>query len=73
VVREGVVLLVHDALVFAKLKAKESNKEQGPIIDPLGLPGIAMKELMLPSKSKGLELEAIEEVERDEHDELLGR
>mmetsp|Transcript_13744 Transcript_13744/g.26328 ORF Transcript_13744/g.26328 Transcript_13744/m.26328 type:complete len:393 (-) Transcript_13744:106-1284(-) len=72
VVGVGVVLLVHDAFVFAKFKAKEADKEQGPVIDPLGLPGIAMKELMLSSKSKGLKLETIKEVERDEHGELLG-
>ena len=72
VIGVGVVLLMHDALVLAKLKAKEADKEQGPVIDPLGLPGIAMEELMLSCERKGLKLETVKEVDREEHGELLG-
>jgi hypothetical protein len=67
IVGVGVVLLVHDVFVLIKLKADHADDEEGGVIDPLaGLPGIVVKELMLASKCKALELKAIKDVERKE-------
>ena len=70
-VGEGVVLLVHHTFVFTELKTEKSGKEEGPVIDRLGLPGVAVKEFMLAGKGKALELEAVEKVERDKHEKLF--
>jgi hypothetical protein len=73
VVGKGVMLLVHDALVFAKLKAKDTDKKEAPVIDGLGLEGIAMEELVLAGKGETLELKAVEKVERNKNCHLLER
>jgi hypothetical protein len=65
------MLLVHDTFVLTKLKCKHACVKEAKIVDPLGPESVSMKELMLPSKGKALELKAIEEVERDEHQELV--
>ena len=72
VVGEGMVLLVHDTFMFTKFKAEKTDKEQRPVVYPLGLPSIAVKELMLSGKGKALELKAVEKVERNKHGKLLG-
>ena len=72
VVSVSVVLLVHHTFMFAKFKAKQSNEEKSPVIDPLCLPGIAMKELMLAGKSKALELKTIEEIKGNKNGEFVG-
>lgn len=69
-VGERVMLFVHDTFMFSQLETKDTHKEEGPIIDPLGLPGIAVKEFMLAGKGKALELESVEKVERKEHEEF---
>ena len=53
VVSEGMVLLVHEALVGAKFEADTTEDEEDVIVVPLGLEGIAMQELVLASKGKG--------------------
>ena len=67
---EGVVLLMHDAFVFAEFAADATNDKQEDIVDPLGPKGIAMKELMLAGKGKALELETVEGIEWNEHGHL---
>lgn len=52
VVGESVVLLVHDALVAAKLKAKEARQVETNVVDGLGLEGVSVKELVLSSDWK---------------------
>ena len=70
VVGVGVVLLVHDLLVSTKFEAEDSCQEETDVVVHLGLEGVAVKELMLSSESEALELEAVEEVQRNEHEEL---
>jgi hypothetical protein len=70
VVGVGVMLFVHDTFVLPKLKAKDTRIKETEVIDPLGLEGIPVEELMLSSKSKALKLESVKEVERKEHQEL---
>ena len=53
IIGEGMVLLVHEALVGAKLEADTAEDEEDVIVVPLGLEGIAMQELVLASKGKG--------------------
>jgi hypothetical protein len=65
-----VVLFVHDAFVRAKLKAHGADDEENDVVDPLGFPGIAMKELVLTGKSEALELKAVKYVERNENSNL---
>ena len=70
VVGISVVLFVHHTFVRAKLKAHGTDDEENSIVDPFGLPGIAMKKLVLTGKSEALELKAIKDVERKEHSNL---
>jgi len=72
VVGIGVVLLVHDTFMSTHFKAKDTNKEEGKVVDPLGLPGIAVEEFVLSRKCKGLELKAIEWVENHKAKGLYG-
>ena len=71
VVREGMVLLVHEALVGAKLETDTAEDEEDVVVVPFGFEGIAMQKFMLTSKGKGLELESVEQVERDEDGHLV--
>jgi len=71
VVGVGVVLLVHDALVFTQFEAKDTSEEEANIVDPLGLEGIAVEELVLSSKGKALELKTIKEIKRNKDGELF--
>lgn len=65
-VGEGVVLLVHDALVLSEFAADAANQKQEHIVDPLCSEGIAMKELVLASKCHALELEPVEGIKWNE-------
>lgn len=67
------MLLVHDTFVFARFKGKDTHVKEAPIIQGLCLEGIAMKKFMLSRKGKGLKLETIKEVERQEQNHLLQR
>ena len=62
---------MHHALVRTQLEAKDSGQEEAKVIDPLGLEGISMQELVLTSKGKALELESIKEVSGNEDCQLL--
>jgi hypothetical protein len=70
VVGKSVVLLVHDSFMLAKLAGKDTGVEETQVVDPLGLECVAMKELVLSSKRKTLELETVEKVKRDKDSEL---
>jgi hypothetical protein len=72
VVGVGMMPLVHDFLVDAELKAKDALHKEAEVVDPPGLEGIAMEKLVLPGKGKALELESVEKVDRNEHDEFHG-
>lgn len=71
IVGEGMVLLVHEALVGAKLEADTAEDEENVIVVPFGFEGIAMQKFMLSSKGEGLELESIEQVEGDKDGHLV--
>ena len=62
---------MHDLLVGSQLKAKQAHQEQTSIVVKLGLEGIAVEELVLAGEGEALELEAVEDVERKEHDKFL--
>jgi hypothetical protein len=66
----GVMLLVHNPFMLAKLEAEDASVEQAEVIDPLGLEGVAVEEFVLTCKRKALKLESIEEVDWDEDGEL---
>jgi citrate lyase gamma subunit len=72
VVGVGVVLLVHHTLMSSQFEAKASNKEETNVVVLLGLEGIAVEELVLPCKCKGLELKAKKGVEKQKGQRLRG-
>lgn len=71
VVGVGVVLFVHDTLMLSKLKAKHTRVKENEVVDPLGLEGVAVEELVLSCERKALELESIEKVERNKDQKLF--
>lgn len=64
-------LLVHQTLMRAKLEADAAENEEDVIVVALGLEGVTVQEFVLTGKGKGLELESVEEVERDEDGHLV--
>jgi len=71
VVREGVVLLMHDAFMLSKFTAKDASVKETKIVYPLGLESISVKKLVLAGKGKALKLETVEKVERNKDGELF--
>jgi hypothetical protein len=71
VVGKRVVLFVHDALVDAQLKAKDTRQKEANVIDPLGLEGVAVEKLVLSGKGKTLKLKAVEKVEWEQNGKIL--
>jgi len=64
-------LLVHQTLMRAKLEAHAAEDEEDVVVVSLGLEGVTVQEFVLAGKGKGLELESVEEVERDEDGHLV--
>ena len=62
IVRIGMVLLVHHAFMSSKLECEAADSEETSVVEPLSLKGIAVEELVLSGKRKGLELKSIEGV-----------
>jgi len=67
------MLLVHETLVFSKFERDASCQKEGVVVDPLGLKGVTVKEFVLSSEGKALELKAIEEIKRNKDDKLHKR
>ena len=73
VVGVGVVLLVHEPLMLAKLEACNTNSKHDPVVVLSGLEGVAVKQLVVAGEGKALKLETEEDVERNEDGKVCWR
>ena len=65
------MLLMHDAFVLTKFKADNSSEKEANVVDPLGLEGVLVKELVLSRKGKALKLQSVKKVKRKKNDQLV--
>ena len=57
--------------MLRRLEADDTDSDHDPVVVLLGLPRIAVKELVVSSKGKALELESVEDVEREKDGKVL--